>query len=147
MKLPFGLPATLFPPIAISRMLDDLHEIAMFFRSVGPRLDDLTKLADRLEVSIRAAIPVAEAVNTSLKMATPVAEAVDASLKTALPLLDALSKQVEIALPLLDKLEPIAKRAVEMASPLEGAAERLGRVVDRLPRSRRTRELEGGTQD
>ena len=39
--------------------------------------------------------------------------------------------QVAAALPLL-------QRAIELTEPLEGTVERLGRIVDRLPKGRRT---------
>ena len=138
-RAPFGIPEALYPPIAIPRLLDDLHEVAKFFMDFGPRMEQLTKLGEQLDASIRAAIPIAEAVNSTLKTATPVAEAVDASMKAALPLLELLQKQIEMALPLLDKLEPIAKRAVDVVGPLEGATERLGRMIDRFPGRERGR--------
>ncbi len=38
-----GMLATLFPlnPWTIGRLLDDVHELAVFAREVGPRMDDL----------------------------------------------------------------------------------------------------------
>jgi len=133
-RAPFGIPDAFYPPIAIPRLLDDLHEVAKFFMDFAPRMEEMRQLGDRLDASIRAAIPIADALNATFKAATPVAEAVEASMQAALPLLDLLQKQVEMALPLLDKLEPIAKRAVDVVGPLEGATERLGRMIDRLPR-------------
>ena len=140
----------LLPPRLLMRALDDLHEIAVAARDIGPRLGTLQDRADSIEEQLGEAIEIARAIEARGREAIEMAERIDARALAILDLADRVDERAseimaeakiiqltasEVALrgaQVADAL-PLLQRALEIAEPLESTVERLGRLVDRLP--------------
>ena len=140
----------LLPPRLLMRALDDLHEIAVAARDIGPRLGTLQDRADSIEAQLGEAISIAREIETRGREAIGMAERIDARAQAILDLADRVDERAaeimsearviqltaaEVAVrggQVADAL-PLLQRALEIAEPLESTVERLGRLVDRLP--------------
>lgn len=144
----------LLPPRLALRALDDLHQIAVAARDIGPRLATLQDRADSIEAQLGEAIVIAGEIEERGREAIEMAGRIDARAEAVLALADRVDEraseimaeakviqltaaevavrggQVAEALPLL-------QRALEIAEPLDGTVKRLGRLVDRLPEGAR----------
>lgn len=144
----------LLPPRLLLRALDDLHQIAVAARDIGPRLTTLQERADSIEDQLGEAIGIAGEIEARGREAIEMAGRIDARAEAVLALADRVDEraseimaeakviqltaaevavrggQVAEALPLL-------QRALELAEPLDGTVKRLGRLVDRLPEGAR----------
>lgn len=140
----------LLPPKLLLRALDDLHQIAVAARDIGPRLGTLQDRADSIEEMLGEAIDIAREIEARGREAIQMAERIDARAGAVLELADhvddrateimAEAKQIqltaaEVALRGGQVAEalPLLERAIALAEPLESTVERLGRLVDRLP--------------
>ena len=132
------------------RALDDLHQIAVAARDIGPRLTTLQARADSIEEQLGEAIEIARQIEARGREAIGMAERIDARAQAILDLADRVDERAaeimaeakviqltaaEVAVrggQVADAL-PLLQRALEIAEPLESTGERLGRLVDRLP--------------
>lgn len=75
-----GLLATLFPinPWSVGRLLDDIHEVAMFARDFGPKIEDL---GDRYETLAQSFLGLAgrldQLIGQVVKVTGPLESAVE----------------------------------------------------------------------
>ena len=148
----------LLPPRLLLRALDDLHTIALAAArleeverrldarlaavfELGERVEQLGDLVDRRieQVDVRAGelLGVAARVDGRLGALLAVADRVDEVLEQGRRV-EAVAREVADRGGAIADALPVLQRAVEMAEPLEGAVERLRRMVDRLPGSRRS---------
>ena len=140
----------LLPPKLLFRALDDLHEIAIAARDMGPRLGTLQDRADSIEEMLGEAIAVAREIEARGREAIEMAERIDTRAGAVLDLADQVDERAteimaeaklmqataaEVALRGGQVAEalPLLERAIALAEPLESTVERLGRLVDRLP--------------
>ncbi|MBA2349850.1 MAG: hypothetical protein H0V81_16350 [Solirubrobacterales bacterium] len=140
----------LLPPRLLFRALDDLHQIALAARDIGPRLSTLQDRADSIEEQLGEAIDIARQIEERGREAIEMAERIDTRAQAVLDLADRVDERAseimaeahtiqltaaELALRGGQVAEalPLLQRALEIAEPLDGTVERLGRLVDRLP--------------
>ena len=140
----------LLPPRLLLRALDDLHQIAVAARDIGPRLTTLQDRADSIEEQLGDAIVIAREIELRGREAIGMAERIDARAEAILDLADRVDERAseimaeakviqltaaEVAVRGAQVAEalPLLQRALELAEPLDGTVKRLGRLVDRLP--------------
>lgn len=109
--------ARLFPlnPWTISRLLDDVHEVALFARDIGPRIDRLTDVGARMGDAAEGLGELGSRVE-------------DLGARY-----EALAQSF---LGLTGKLDQLIGLIMKVTGPLGGAVERMGRIVPGLPRER-----------
>lgn len=132
------------------RALEDLHQIALAARDIGPRLGTLQDRADSIEEQLGEAILIARQIEERGREAIEMAGRIDTRAQAILDLADRVDDRAaeimaeakviqltaaEVAVrggQVADAL-PLLQRALEIAEPLESTVERLGRLIDRLP--------------
>lgn len=132
------------------RALEDLHQIALSARDIGPRLSTLQDRADSIEGQLGEAILIARQIEERGREAIEMAGRIDTRAEAILDLADRVDDRAaeimaeakviqltaaEVAVrggQVADAI-PLLQRALEIAEPLESTVERLGRLVDRLP--------------
>ncbi len=143
-----GLLAALrLPPALTLRALDDLHSLAQALPDLlelGRRLDarggDILELGERLESSVTALLQAGLRLDDRARELAELGGSLAEVGCTMHPDAVAVHERTAEAIAAVEELSaalPTLERAVGLATPLEGAVERLGRVVDRLPRGRR----------
>lgn len=115
------------------RALDDLHLLATSARDVVTLLQSLEARATAIE---RRAGDIQEAIDQALALGGRLERTADAVIDEGRQVRDAARDVSAQAMQVVAVL-PLLERAIGLAVPLEGAVERLGRVVDRLPRAER----------
>jgi hypothetical protein len=95
------------------RLLDDIHALAEFSTSFARRFDETIDLMDRMDRQTAAMMPMME---------------------KALPLMTEGNRNMAAALPVMERIIPAVTQATFFTAPLGGAIDRVGRVVERLPR-------------
>jgi hypothetical protein len=114
--------ASFIPPLAIARLLDDVHVLATLARRLEPEIEEILKTLSILAHNIDPATAKLDRLNDHIA--------------DAIPLVDDLNQHLEKAVPLIARLEPLVRDALSLTGPLDIAVDQLGRIRDRLPRRR-----------
>ena len=118
---------------ALAAAVDDLHTLA----GAAPALTDLAGAVAALEKltdAIGAVETLAEHADTTLPELPPRLRSLDDALATAAGELQKVTPDVRTVAGRIDALDEQIKVLADALAPLQGTTERLGRLVDRLPR-------------
>jgi type II secretory pathway component PulF len=108
------------------RLLDDIHALAEFTRTLGSMLERGFDLVERMDANMATVVPLTEELNRNTLETIPL-------MRKALPLMEQADRNMANALPILERLVPMMSPTGIFTGPLEGALDRFGRVVDMLP--------------
>jgi len=102
------------PPVLLVRLLDDIHDLAQFSAAFARRFDETIDLMREMNRQNDAMMPLMEQI---------------------VPVMREQNRTMAAALPVIERLTPALLQATNfLAAPIGGAIDRMGRVVERLPR-------------
>jgi hypothetical protein len=140
------------PQAVVNRLASDVGAIARLARTAPAQLDRLLELGEEIVDIGQRVLDIAERLDRRAEAVVALGERLDARASelldlgtvlrglgervdaTGVEIVDRATRVVETGSELLMVL-PTLERALELATPLEGAIDRIGRLVDRLPRS------------
>lgn len=124
--------------------LQSLVDGATLLPDLGARIAALEDEMAEVNVNLKAVLPALHSFSEDLKVIAPALEKTAPALQAAVPPLVVTATAVELLAASVAELRATVNILAGTLEPLQGTAMRVGRMVDRLPRSKKARLAENG---